>query len=78
MLQNSRGRGQINDKKVATTHNAIGPNHLWSWDVTWLTSPAKGFHLYLILDVCRKIIGWEIHDEESAAHAAVQLKALRC
>ena len=33
----------------------------------------KGFHfyLYLILDVfSRKIVGWEIHDEESAAHAA--------
>ena len=68
-LQHRRGRGQCNDKKVATTHSANGPNQLWSWDITWLPGPAKGFHfyLYLILDVfSRKIVGWEIHDEESA------------
>ena len=72
-LQHRRGREQTNDRKAATTHSATGPNQLWSWDITWLPGPAKGFHfyLYLILDVfSRKIVGWEIHDEESAAHAA--------
>ena len=76
-LQHRRGRGQSNDKKVATTHSANGPNQLWSWDITWLPGPAKGFHfyLYLILDVfSRKIVGWEIHDEESAAHAATLIR----
>jgi putative transposase len=76
-LQYRRGRGQINDRKVATTHSASGPNELWSWDITWLPGPAKGFHfyLYLILDVfSRKIVGWEIHDEESAARAATLIR----
>jgi putative transposase len=61
-LQYRRGRGQINDRKVATTHSASGPNELWSWDITWLPGPAKGFHfyLYLILDVfSRKIVSWK-------------------
>ena len=72
-LQHRRGRSQVNDRKVATTHSASGPNELWSWDITWLPGPAKGvyFYLYLILDVfSRKVVGWEIHDEESADNAA--------
>jgi transposase InsO family protein len=76
-FQHRRGREQINDRKVATTHSARGPNELWSWDITWLPSSAKGFHfyLYLILDVfSRKMVGWEIHDEESAAHAATLIR----
>jgi putative transposase len=76
-LPHRRGRGQINDRKVATTHSASGPNQLWSWDITWLPAPAKGvhFYLYLILDVfSRKMVGWEIHDEESAVHAATLIR----
>ena len=76
-LQHRRGRAQINDRKVVTTHSATGPKQLWSWDITWLPDPAKGLHfyLYLILDVfSRKIVGWEIHDEESAAHAATLIR----
>lgn len=63
----------MNNRKSATTHSAIGHNQLWSWVFTWMPGPAKGFHfyLYLILDVfSRKIVGWEIHKEESAVHAA--------
>jgi len=48
-LQHRRGRGQINDRNVATTHSASGPNQLWSWDITWLPCPAKGVHFYLHL-----------------------------
>jgi len=54
-------------------------NQLSSWYITWLPGPVKGFHfhfyLYLILDVfIRKIVSWEIHDEESAAHAATLIR----
>lgn len=29
------------------------------------------FHLYLMLDLySRKIVGWEVHDSDDAAHAA--------
>jgi len=61
---------------VAVGKLTIG-NELWSCDIRWLLGPAKGFHfyLYLILDVfSRKMVGWEIHDEESAAHAATLIR----
>uniref|UniRef100_UPI0025F4D9E2 IS3 family transposase n=12 Tax=Thiolapillus sp. TaxID=2017437 RepID=UPI0025F4D9E2 len=53
--------------------NATGPNQLWSWDITYLASTIRGifYYLYLIEDVfSRKIVGWEIHESESAAHAS--------
>jgi transposase InsO family protein len=51
---------------------ATRPNQVWSWDITYLLSPVKGvyFYLYLVLDVfSRKIVGWEVHENESAEHA---------
>lgn len=53
---------------------ATRPNHVWSWDITYLLSPVKGvyFYLYLVLDIfSRKIVGWEVHSNESAEHAGV-------
>jgi len=53
---------------------ATGPNQVWSWDITYLATTVRGefFYLYLILDLfSRKIVGWEVHDQESAEHAAV-------
>ena len=38
-LQHRRGREQMNNRKVATTHSATGPNQLWSWDITWMCNP---------------------------------------
>jgi transposase InsO family protein len=52
---------------------ATGPNQLWSWDITYLPTTVKGlyFYLYLILDIySRKIVGWEVYNEESAEYAA--------
>jgi transposase InsO family protein len=52
---------------------ATGPNQVWSWDITYLLSPVKGiyFYLYMVLDVfSRKIVGWEVHQEEAGEHAA--------
>jgi putative transposase len=52
---------------------ATGPNQVWTWDITSLATPVRGvfFYLYLILDLfSRKIVGWEVHRQESADHAA--------
>lgn len=52
---------------------ATGPNQVWSWDITYLSSTVKGvfYYLYLIMDIfSRKIVGWEIYDEQSAELAA--------
>jgi transposase InsO family protein len=49
------------------------PNQVGTWDISWLSGPVKGlfFYLYLILDLySRKIVGWEVYEGESAAHAA--------
>ena len=49
------------------------PCQVWSWDITWLPGPVLGmfFYLYLIVDIySRKIVGWEVHERESASFAA--------
>lgn len=52
---------------------ASGPNQVWTWDITYLPTAVRGefFRLYLILDIySRLIVGWEIHRQELADHAA--------
>lgn len=49
------------------TRVATGPNQVWTWDITWLTTEVKGiyFYAYVILDLWdRSIVGWAIHDRE--------------
>ena len=56
---------------------ATGPNQLWSWDITYLASSIRGsfYRLYLVLDIfSRKIVGWEVHENESADHASVLIR----
>jgi transposase InsO family protein len=56
-----------------TTHIATRPGAVWCWDVTFLPATIQGrwFYLYLILDLySRKIVGFEVHDTDSADHAA--------
>lgn len=50
---------------------------MWCWDVTFLASRVLGqwFYLYVILDVySRKIVGFEIHESDSADHAVDLLR----
>lgn len=52
---------------------AQGHNQVWSWDITYLPSSIKGqfWRLYMIVDIySRAIVGWEVHAEELASHAA--------
>lgn len=75
--QTHRGRSKTPEPKPASTHCADGPNQVWCWDITWLPGPAKGvhFYLYLMLDIfSRKIVGWEIHEQESADNASRLLR----
>jgi len=54
-------------------HVATRPCQVWSWDITYLKGPVRGsfYYLYMIVDVwSRKIVGWEVHSEELAEHAA--------
>ena len=73
-----RGRAQA-PRTVAKPEGfqATGPNQVWSWDITFLASSIRGafYRLYLTLDVfSRKIVGWEVHENESADHASVLIR----
>ena len=59
---------------------ATAPNQVWSWDITYLACSVKGifFYLYLFMDIySRKIVGWEVYDNESSEQAAVVLRKAR-
>ena len=52
---------------------ATAANQVWSWDITYLRSALRGsfYYLYLAEDIwSRKIVGWEVHEEESMDLAA--------
>jgi putative transposase len=77
-----RGRARAPRKsRPPTTHVATAPRQLWCWDMTFLPAHVAGrwFYLYLILDVfSRKIVGFEVHEDDDSDHAArlVQRTAL--
>lgn len=73
-----RGRGSA-PRTVAKPKGfkATGPNQVWSWDITFLASSVRGafYRLYLVLDIySRKIVGWEVHENESADHASLMIR----
>jgi len=59
--------------------SATQPNQLYSWDITYLSSAIRGqfFYLYLFMDIfSRKIVGWQVYEEESSALAGDVLRDL--
>jgi putative transposase len=71
---NRRGRARPPRTSVPPrTHIASRPGEVWCWDVTFLPAQIQGrwFYFYLILDLySRKIVGFEVHDTDTAEHAA--------
>jgi putative transposase len=69
-----RGRARApHAVRPPTTHVASAPGEVWCWDMSYLRGPVLGqwFYLYLILDLySRKIVGWEVHENDHADHAA--------
>ena len=58
---------------------AYGPNEIWSWDITYLKTVVRGqfYYVYLMLDVwSRKIVGFDVQEEESMEHSAVLIDKL--
>jgi transposase InsO family protein len=58
---------------------ATAPKQLVSWDITYLISLVKGqfFYLYLFMDIfSRKIVGWQVYEQESSELAADLVKDL--
>jgi len=71
---NHRGRARPpRPSRPPSTHIATRPGEVWCWDMTFLPAQVQGrwFYLYLILDLfSRKIVGFEVHETDSAEHAA--------
>jgi transposase InsO family protein len=73
-----RGKAQA-PRKVSRPkeYKATGPNQVWSWDITYMASTITGifYRLYLVMDIySRKIVGWEIHENETAEHASLLIR----
>lgn len=63
--------------KRPKAYEAHGSNQVWSWDISYLPTQVRGvfFYLYFIMDIySRKIVGWSIHENESAEHASMLMK----
>ena len=73
-----RGRAQPPQKRVRPQPcKATAPNQVWSWDITYLAAAIRGsfYRLYMVEDIfSRKIVGWEVHEQESAEHASTLMK----
>jgi transposase InsO family protein len=72
--QQHRGRAAKPTASEPPRHLATGPNSVWSWDITFLACSSvvgQFFYLYAILDLwSRKIVAWEVHEQESGELAA--------
>jgi len=76
--QHRRGRAQTPRTVIKPQgFKAEAPNQVWSWDITYLASAIRGafYRLYLVEDIySRKIVGWEVHEQETAAYAAQMIQ----
>jgi transposase InsO family protein len=55
---------------------AIKPNQIYTWDITYLQGSIRGqyYYLYLFLDLfSRKIVGWKIHSIQDADLSSILL-----
>lgn len=73
-------RGKTSPPRVVAkpmAYEAVMPNQIYSWDITYLQSCVRGqfYYLYLFLDLfSRKIVGWDIHATQESDLSAVLLE----
>jgi putative transposase len=69
-----RRRQRIHPAKKKPELIAREPNQVWSWDITKLQGPQRGFYyqLYVIIDIfSRYVVGWTIAAAETGELAEV-------
>lgn len=80
-MQHHRGRKRLpTPRPHPREYVADRPWQVASWDITYLRSHLRGafFYLYLTEDVwSRKILGWDVHREESSDLAAALVERIR-
>lgn len=63
----------VKNKSKPDALRVTGPNQVYSWDITYLPTTTRGmfYYLYLVMDIySRKIVGWQVYEQESSALAA--------
>jgi len=66
-----------NSHKRPTSYTARKTNEVWSWDISDMPTTVIGQHyyLYMIEDIySRKVVGWEVHHNETGEQAAELLE----
>jgi putative transposase len=74
-----RGKSKSANKYRPAPLVAYEPNEIWSWDITYLKTLIRGqfYYVYLIMDIfSRKIVGFDIHEEESMEHSSVLVEKI--
>lgn len=74
-----RGRSKPRNVGRPRAYETSQPKQLFSWDITYLKTSILGryFFLYMFLDVySRKIVGWDIHEQESPEHSSKLLREI--
>jgi hypothetical protein len=64
--------------RSTVAHAVTGPNQVWSREITWLPTTIRGRYLYLDVEIdvwSRRIVGWAVHERESADHAVALARA---
>ena len=70
---NHRGRAKKQTKRGTPSHLATCPLEVWVTDISWLRGPASGiyYYLYFVMDLySRKIVGYEVYENESSQQLA--------
>jgi transposase InsO family protein len=72
-------RGHTKQRIVAKpmAYEAVRPNQIYSWDITYLQACVRGqfYYLYLFLDIfSKKIVGWNIHATQESNLSAILIE----
>lgn len=79
ILREANQLGHRQESRVAKKRSkpkelaATKPNQLYSWDITYLPQAVRGmfFYLYIFMDIySRKIVGWQVYEEQSSEWAS--------
>jgi putative transposase len=73
-----RDRSKPRKHKKPVERIATGPGQTWAWDITYLPGDVVGtyYFLYAVLDVwSRKIVAWEVHQDQTDELSAPLLAA---
>lgn len=78
-LLSHRGRSKPRRHTKPKSITAAAPNKVWCWDISYLPTNIRGqfYYLYFVIDIySRKIVGYDVHTEESSEHASTLFNRL--